>query len=65
MIISYLNIFKGIQIMNPNQSFKNAYFVVLIPLTMMEIILELLIWYVVLRRRRIEMDEKKIRKSVC
>ncbi|KAH7664165.1 Cytochrome b561 and DOMON domain-containing protein [Dioscorea alata] len=51
IILGIINIFKGFDILNPHQSWKNAYIIVISALACIALLLEISTWIVVLRRK--------------
>ncbi|KAL1095908.1 hypothetical protein V6Z11_D06G188200 [Gossypium hirsutum] len=54
VILSVINIFKGLDILEPEKKWKNAYIGVIIALACSGIVLEAYTWFLVLRRKRSE-----------
>lgn len=52
IVLSLINIFKGFNILNPDQKWKRAYIVVLIGLAAVAATLEIFTWYVVVKRKK-------------
>lgn len=57
IILSIVNVFKGLDILNPDQKWKRAYIGILIFLGCVAVVLEALTWFIVLRRKRVESDK--------
>ncbi|MBA0868622.1 hypothetical protein Goshw_016490 [Gossypium schwendimanii] len=54
VILSVINIFKGLDILEPEKTWKNAYIGVVIALACSGVVLEAYTWFLVLRRKRSE-----------
>ncbi|KAF3451839.1 hypothetical protein FNV43_RR07935 [Rhamnella rubrinervis] len=54
IILSIVNIFKGFDILDPEEKWKNAYIGVIIALGAIAVFLEAFTWFVVLRRKKSE-----------
>ncbi|MBA0839696.1 hypothetical protein Goarm_005399 [Gossypium armourianum] len=54
VILSVINIFKGLDILEPEKKWKNAYIGVIIALACSGVVLEACTWFLVLRRKRSE-----------
>ncbi|KAG6418979.1 hypothetical protein SASPL_121187 [Salvia splendens] len=52
IVLSIINIFKGFNILHPDQKWRTAYFAVLIGLAALAAILEICTWCVVLKRKK-------------
>lgn len=52
IVLSLINIFKGFNILDPDQKWKRAYIVVLIGLAAVAATLEIFTWYVVVKRKK-------------
>lgn len=58
IILSVVNIFKGFDILEPEEKWKTAYIVVISTLGGVAVVLEAVTWGVVLRRKKAEGSEK-------
>lgn len=52
IILSIVNIFKGLDILDPEKKWKNAYIGIIVTLGAIALILELITWPIVLKRKR-------------
>ncbi|XP_072977275.1 cytochrome b561 and DOMON domain-containing protein At5g47530-like [Typha angustifolia] len=52
ILLSIINIFKGFNILNPAHKWKNAYIATLVILACIYLVLEVITWIIVLKRRR-------------
>lgn len=51
LVLGIINVFKGLDILSPAKKWKSAYIVVLVVLGVVALLLEVVTWTVVLRRR--------------
>lgn len=51
LILSILNVFKGLDILNPAKHWRSTYIIVIISLGAIALLLEAITWVVVLKRR--------------
>lgn len=58
IVLSIINIFKGFNILDPDQKWKRAYIGVLIGLAIVAAILEIFTWYVVVKRKKSSHPQK-------
>ncbi|GFQ00020.1 cytochrome b561 and DOMON domain-containing protein at5g47530 [Phtheirospermum japonicum] len=58
IVLSIVNIFKGFDILNPDEKWKTAYIGILIGLAIVAAILEIYTWCVVLKRKKSSHDQK-------
>ncbi|KAL1560016.1 cytochrome b561 and DOMON domain-containing protein-like protein [Salvia divinorum] len=58
IVLSIINIFKGFNILHPDQKWRTAYIGVLIGLAALAAILEIYTWYVVLKRKKSSHPDK-------
>lgn len=61
VILSVINILKGLDILEPEKKWKNAYIVVVIALACIVVVLEFYTWGVVLRKKNSESAGKMSR----
>lgn len=54
IILSIVNIFKGFDILDPEDKWKNSYIGVIIALGVIAVLLEAYTWFVVLKRKKSE-----------
>lgn len=51
LILSLINVFKGLDILDPATKWRSAYIVILVVLGVIALLLEVITWIVVLRRK--------------
>ncbi|KAJ0969156.1 hypothetical protein J5N97_022033 [Dioscorea zingiberensis] len=54
IVLGIINIFKGFHILNPHQWWKNAYIIVISVLGAIAVLLEIITWIIVLRRKSVK-----------
>ncbi|KAF8391651.1 hypothetical protein HHK36_023958 [Tetracentron sinense] len=60
IILSIVNIFKGLDILDPEKKWKKAYIAILVILSFKVVLLEAYTWYIVLKRKRSTGSEKTL-----
>ncbi|KAL3521845.1 hypothetical protein ACH5RR_014679 [Cinchona calisaya] len=60
LVLSIINIFKGLDILNPEKIWKIAYVGILVALAALAVILEVITWFVVVRRKKSAANAEKL-----
>ncbi|CAN8324930.1 unnamed protein product [Cochlearia groenlandica] len=58
IILGAVNVFKGLNILNPKMQWRNAYIGIIVALAIVAALLEAFTWYVVIKRRKLEESAK-------
>ncbi|KAL0321082.1 UNVERIFIED_CONTAM: cytochrome and DOMON domain-containing protein [Sesamum radiatum] len=58
IVLSIINIFKGLDILNPGEKWKRAYVEILIGLALVAATLEVYTWYIVVKRKKTSSPQK-------
>ncbi|KAF5728855.1 cytochrome b and DOMON domain-containing protein [Tripterygium wilfordii] len=58
ILLSVINIFKGFDILQPDNKWKNGYIVFIVLLAIKAVFLEAFTWYIVMKKKRSESDGK-------
>ncbi|KAL0300880.1 UNVERIFIED_CONTAM: cytochrome and DOMON domain-containing protein [Sesamum radiatum] len=58
IVLSIINIFKGLDILNPGEKWKRAYVEILIGVALVAATLEVYTWYVVVKRKKTSSPQK-------
>lgn len=57
IILSIINVFEGLDILEPEKKWKTAYIAILIFLGSIAAVLEALTWYIVIKRKSVSSDK--------
>ncbi|KAK4769227.1 hypothetical protein SAY86_027377 [Trapa natans] len=59
IILSIVNVFKGLDLLHPSQVWKTTYTVIIIVLGSLALLLEIVTWFIVIKRRRSQRRQPK------
>lgn len=57
IVLSIVNVFEGLDILDPAKKWKRAYIGILIGLGAIAVVLEALTWFIVIKRKRVNSDK--------
>ncbi|CAN8231679.1 unnamed protein product [Cochlearia groenlandica] len=58
IILGVVNVFKGLDILNPKKQWRNSYIGIIVALAIVAFVLEAFTWYVVIKRKKLEESTK-------